>query len=78
MINLRVTNSLDRKDIEIKEDVTIRQALEQSGIKHNNSALMLNGFVITPEMYDKTFNEVDGLNTGGLNLLVAVVKAKSA
>lgn len=75
MINVTIGNNLNRRNVLIPEDTTIREALEQNQIDYSIGMTSLDGATLTPGQMDKTFAE---LGITDRCYLLNVVKADNA
>lgn len=55
MIRVQVGNNLDRKTVIVDSDVTLRNVLEENGVDYYRFQMNLDGAMLRPGDFDKTF-----------------------
>ncbi len=75
MVRVTVGNNMNRKNIIVENDATIRQVLEENGIDYATTGMNLDGVSLRPGDFDKTFDE---LGVGDHCYLLSVTKTDNA
>ena len=75
MVRVTVGNNMNRKNIIVENDATIRQVLEENGIDYAVTSMNLDGVSLRPGDFDKTFDE---LGVGDHCYLLSVTKTDNA
>ena len=78
MIKVTIGQNMNRKTVEVDESTTtLRSVLESNGM-NPNATFHLDGDVVTADMLDKTFMDLDRFDSQTPYFLTAVTKAHSA
>ena len=75
MIRVTIGNNMNRKNVIVENDVTIRQVLEENGIDYAVTGMNLDGVSLRPGDFDQTFEE---LGVEDHCYLLAVTKTDNA
>lgn len=75
MLKVTIGNNVNRKQIMVDEDITLRECLEQNEIDYTRGFIHLDGSALQAGDMDKTFAE---LNIKERCYLLQVVKADNA
>lgn len=75
MIKVNIGNNINRKDIIIDKNTTLRAALEENGVDYTRGVMHLDGSSLQPGDLDKTFAD---FGIAERCYLLNVVKADNA
>jgi len=75
IVNMVIGTNIDRNEVPVKTDSTIRQILEENEVNYTRGVVQLNGASLRNEDLDKTLDDY-GITTKGF--LFSIVKADNA
>lgn len=77
MFNLKIGTNMERKTVVESLGTTVAESLENHNVSTSGASVFLNGAILRPQDFGKTFEEL-GVVDGGVANLTTVVKADSA